>query len=425
MTSIDLVDTGNNIPNYCCESQEVSESVKNSATNAVFKLYQYIFHVSSKFSDIPFYPFKIDYDKHQIWIHSLGTSEDSNFLGAGLGYSSSFLYFYTKNKKKQRVLIWQTIDKDSCHIEIYCGNELLGEFHNKTPSTVWKNANFLTNADGIELFGLRNNITQDQLNNMHNLKCLPKDWKNELQMTKLYNHHLHKYTISAINWYSVFINWLDQSTIIELYSILEKIYPSNYNFSEREIRAWHAMFKATGVSNWGEWQWPNNGPYASHIRVRALPNFGTWKNFTSAQIAKVTKIILTQLAPQISEHSTPKNNASRLDLLNLLQKEMFFETMKELNERKNHLPINDIVLAYTTKQSFVSKWFLLDTGWVLKENQKYGKKGSGKRIAPNVFELLKAMFMAEMFDELSQMAKESILSPEEVPSKQTIQSWIG
>ncbi|CAG8796530.1 15064_t:CDS:1, partial [Gigaspora rosea] len=45
------------------------------------------------------------------------------------------------------------------------------------------------------------------------------------------------------------------------------------------------------------------------------------------------------------------DNASRLDLLNLLQKEMFFETTKELNERKNHLPVNDIVLAYTTEQS--------------------------------------------------------------------------
>ncbi|CAG8685296.1 5009_t:CDS:2, partial [Gigaspora rosea] len=226
----------NNIPNYCCESQEVSGSVKNSATNAVSKLYQSIFHVNSKFSgslmlghdkksimqellwDIPFRPFKIEYNKHQIWIHSLGTSENPDFLGAGPGYLSLFLYFYTKNKKKQRVLIWQTIDEDGCHIEIYCDDELLDEFHDKTPSTVWKNANFLNNTDRIGLFGLKNNITQDQLNKMHNLKCLPKDWKNELQMTKLYNHHLRKRTISAINWYSVFINLLDQSTIIELYT---------------------------------------------------------------------------------------------------------------------------------------------------------------------------------------------------------------
>ncbi|CAG8623921.1 1867_t:CDS:2, partial [Cetraspora pellucida] len=82
------------------------------------------------------------------------------------------------------------------------------------------------------------------------------------------------------------------------------------------------------------------------------------------------------------------------------------------------------------------KQFLLDAGWVLKKNQKYRKKGSRKQIAPHVLELLKAMFMADqkdhsqqnsakkIFDELSQMAKESILNPEKIPLKQTIQSWI-
>ncbi|CAG8635832.1 1644_t:CDS:2 [Cetraspora pellucida] len=73
----------------------------------------------------------------------------------------------------------------------------------------------------------------------------------------------------------------------------------------------------------------------------------------------------------------------------------------------------------------------------LKENQKYKKKESRKQIAPYVLELLKTMFIAdqedysqqnsvkEIFDELIQMAKESMLSPEEISSKQTIQSWIG
>ncbi|CAG8841768.1 12509_t:CDS:1, partial [Gigaspora margarita] len=130
-----------------------SESV-DSAPNAVSKLYQSIFHSNSKFSgslmldhnkksiiqellwNISVYSFKIEYNKHQIWIHSLGTSENPDFLGAELGYSSLFLYFYTKNKKKQCVLIWQTVDKNGCHIEIYCNNELLDKFYDKTPSTI-------------------------------------------------------------------------------------------------------------------------------------------------------------------------------------------------------------------------------------------------------------------------------------------------
>ncbi|CAG8819313.1 10581_t:CDS:2 [Gigaspora margarita] len=44
----------------------------------------------------------------------------------------------------------------------------------------------------------------------------------------------------------------------------------------------------------------------------------------------------------------------------------------------------------------------------IKGNQKYEKKGT-----------------KEIFDELLQMAKEGILNHEEIPSKQTIQSWIG
>ncbi|KAF0504809.1 hypothetical protein F8M41_019474 [Gigaspora margarita] len=103
------------------------------------------------------------------------------------------------------------------------------------------------------------------------------------------------------------------------------------------------------------------------------------------------------------------NNASRLDLLNLLQKEIFFETTKELNKRKNYLPVNDIVLTYTTEQSFVPKWFLLDAAMFMAGQEDHSKQNSAK----------------EIFDELLQMAEESMLSPEEVPSKQTIQSWIG
>ncbi|RIB14358.1 hypothetical protein C2G38_2040270 [Gigaspora rosea] len=73
----------------------------------------------------------------------------------------------------------------------------------------------------------------------------------------------------------------------------------------------------------------------------------------------------------------------------------------------------------------------------IKRESEIWKKRSEKRIAPYVLELLKAMFIAgqedhskrnsakEIFDDLSQMAEEGILSPEEVPSKQTIQSWIG
>jgi len=38
--------------------------------------------------------------------------------------------------------------------------------------------------------------------------------------------------------------------------------------------------------------------------------------------------------------------------------------------------------------------FALSSGWALKENQKFGKKGGGKRISKNVILYLKAYFLA-------------------------------
>ncbi|CAG8744923.1 17733_t:CDS:2, partial [Racocetra fulgida] len=52
---------------------------------------------------------------------------------------------------------------------------------------------------------------------------------------------------SSEKWYQIFQNWKQQkSNIIELYTHLRKTYGSNYEFREREVRAWHAIFHATG-----------------------------------------------------------------------------------------------------------------------------------------------------------------------------------
>ncbi|PKK68094.1 hypothetical protein RhiirC2_851710 [Rhizophagus irregularis] len=39
--------------------------------------------------------------------------------------------------------------------------------------------------------------------------------------------------------------------------------------------------------------------------------------------------------------------------------------------------------------------FLLKLGWTLKENQKFGKKGGGKRISKHIVVLLEGYFLAE------------------------------
>jgi hypothetical protein len=81
--------------------------------------------------------------------------------------------------------------------------------------------------------------------------------------------------------------------------------------------------------------------------------------------------------------------------------------------------------------------FALSSGWALKENQKFGKKGGGKRISKNVISYLEAYFLAgdinksekytaqEMHNELKGLVEEGVLEEEEIPKVSTISNWIA
>ena len=80
-------------------------------------------------------------------------------------------------------------------------------------------------------------------------RCTPISWNNEKIMNAIFNYHLKKRTLSNIGWEKFFQSWLEQkSPIIELHGKLKNLYPYNHEFSEREMRAWHAMLKATGCT---------------------------------------------------------------------------------------------------------------------------------------------------------------------------------
>ena len=81
--------------------------------------------------------------------------------------------------------------------------------------------------------------------------------------------------------------------------------------------------------------------------------------------------------------------------------------------------------------------FPLNSGWALKANQKFGKRGIGKRISLEIRVLLEGYFLAgnvnksdrytaqDMYNELVQCAQESEIKMKEIPKVATIQNWIG
>ncbi|RIB12700.1 hypothetical protein C2G38_2041610 [Gigaspora rosea] len=81
--------------------------------------------------------------------------------------------------------------------------------------------------------------------------------------------------------------------------------------------------------------------------------------------------------------------------------------------------------------------FTLLSGWALKEKQKYGKKGAGKRIAKKVRKILEGYFLAgnadksdhytvqDMYQALQQRVLEGDIEAEDFLKVSTIQSWIG
>jgi hypothetical protein len=83
----------------------------------------------------------------------------------------------------------------------------------------------------------------------------------------------------------------------------------------------------------------------------------------------------------------------------------------------------------------VSK-FPLTGGWALKEVQKYGKKGGGKRMKKKIVYILEQCFLAgnidkscrmsaqEMLDYLKLKMEEGEIESSDLPKLSTIQGWI-
>jgi hypothetical protein len=64
----------------------------------------------------------------------------------------------------------------------------------------------------------------------------------------------------------------------------------------------------TGISNWFEFQWPIQGEFNGFVRGRALPNFGTWNDFSPSAICKSMKgDEQTRPNPSVSTPTNPNS----------------------------------------------------------------------------------------------------------------------
>lgn len=60
-----------------------------------------------------------------------------------------------------------------------------------------------------------------------------------------------------------------------------------------------------GISKFYCWKWPVKGPLAGFIRARGLPNIGSWKNFSPAEIAKLSNSLIIRPKPIVSAQTKP------------------------------------------------------------------------------------------------------------------------
>ncbi|RHZ78941.1 hypothetical protein Glove_153g66 [Diversispora epigaea] len=156
------------------------------------------------------------------------------------------------------------------------------------------------------------------------------------------------------------------------------------------------------ISNLNEWKWPNEGSFAGYIQARPLPNIGNYINYSPAQIEKLSKSKIIKPNPTLS---TPTN------------------------------PQSTWIWKFTLYHS-INIEFQLISGWALKANQKFGKRG-GAKMSKKIITLLQGFFHTgnanksdrytaqDMLSELVDMAASEELDPETIPKVETIENWIG
>ncbi|PKK64346.1 hypothetical protein RhiirC2_787633 [Rhizophagus irregularis] len=236
-----VIKRANNLPEYYCISDQV-EAIEASPTKAISTVYANIFKNSTRYSG-----------------HAIMGWNDENILEklkndngnhTGPGFKSSIIHTF----EKQQGIFVSEIENKYCVVEIYQDSQLKKRFTGISPDDVWKNTRLIQQYNRTQLFGLTSSVIQQLVRKYQVPTCKLKNWQDESIMKPLSNYYLKKRMLMNINWHQFFISWTESDvTIIDLKFHLKIIYPHNYNFDEREFRAWKAILHASGCTNVTPW----------------------------------------------------------------------------------------------------------------------------------------------------------------------------
>jgi hypothetical protein len=201
-------------------------------------------------SDVLFIPIFIRINRILIVVSQIGVSSREEFYGAGPGFMSTLI---TKYKDKQSIFV-QSIE-DKCNLDIYDGNII--QYHNEktTPNEIWQSISILKKYDGVTLFRITNSYIQQELDKLRKddlITCTNNDWNNIDLLNLIFKKQIKSCKIASpsSDWSELFKKWYKQNnTIVQFPDILIQIYPDDYQFQEKELGAWRAMFRASGCTN--------------------------------------------------------------------------------------------------------------------------------------------------------------------------------
>ncbi|UZO14704.1 uncharacterized protein OCT59_006153 [Rhizophagus irregularis] len=230
-------------PGFICTSGVFSSSVESSSSAAVSNLYASIFQKRTRFSgplvigwndkdiisqlsqNISFFPFSFLLGKYLIFVYSIGTSLREDWNNGGLGYKASA--FNNKYHDKPAIFVSTIEDKD-CTLEIYQDYKIKNRFVANSPNEVWEISKFIKQYKGIQLFGLENSFTRKFIQENSKPTCSPDNWHNFPLLKSVFDYNLKRRTLA-------------------------NLYPSEYEFSDRELRAWKTTLRAAGCHNITPW----------------------------------------------------------------------------------------------------------------------------------------------------------------------------